>query len=97
VGQVDEKGGASAELAVYLDAAAGVLDHALDHVEANARALDVVVEALEHAEELGQLVLGEAEAIVVHFEHRVARAHVGPHVDAGQAVERYLTALLSRL
>jgi hypothetical protein len=50
VGQKHEKGGAGAELGVHLNAAAGVLDHALDHVEADARAVDVVVEALEHAE-----------------------------------------------
>jgi hypothetical protein len=88
VRQEHEKGGAGPELAVHLDTPAGILDHALDHVEADARALDVVVEALKHSEQARQVSGGEAEAVVVHLQHGIAGAHVGAHVHVGRAVGR---------
>ena len=71
---------------MHLDAPARVFNHALDHEQANAGAFNVVVEALEHAEQLGQLVRGQPEAVVVHFQHRVAGAPVPAHVHVGAAV-----------
>jgi hypothetical protein len=45
---------------MHLDAATGVLNHALDHVEANTGALDVVVETLEHSKQAWQVGWGQA-------------------------------------
>jgi hypothetical protein len=55
---------------VHLDAPG--FDHALDH-EADAGVLDVVVEARVDAEQPGQLVRGQAQAVVVQ-----PRARCGP-------------------
>nr|WP_262892722.1 hypothetical protein [Hymenobacter qilianensis] len=94
IGQREGEGGAHPQLAVHLDAATGILHHALDHVEADPRALDVVVETLEQAKELGQVLLGHPQAVVLHFQHRVARLGVGPHPDLGQTIR---SAVLERV
>ena len=67
VGQEDEKSGAGTELAMHLDAAPGVFNHVLDHVQTDATAFDVVVKALEHGEQARQVLRRDAEAVVVHF------------------------------
>ena len=71
---------------LHLHAAAGIFHHTLDHVQADAGALDVVVEALEHGKELGLVDGLEPQAIVVHLQHRNACSDVGPHVDVGRAM-----------
>ena len=50
VGQVNKKRGASPELGVDFDAAAGVFYHALDHKKTNTRAFYVIMEALKQRE-----------------------------------------------
>jgi hypothetical protein len=79
MGRKHKKSGAGSQLAVYLDTVARIVNHAFDHVEADARALDVVVKALEHGTKLGQLGQVEAQPVVVHFQHHVARPYLSPH------------------
>ena len=64
----DERG-PHAELALHCDGTACIFHHFLDHAQADARALDVVVQALEYTKEPGLLVGVQAQAVVRHFEH----------------------------
>ena len=81
------EGGADAGLALDGNRSAGVLDNLFNDVEADARPLDVGVQALKHAEEFSLLGFVEPQAVVVHLEYGGALGRlVGPQVHNGGAV-----------
>jgi hypothetical protein len=80
--EVHPEGSAFARVAFYFNAPAVSLHQAIDKMQSHARALYVGVEAPKQQKWLGAQCSGvEAQAIVLHPQHRLARVKPQRHAD----------------